>query len=76
MINKILDIIRMIISMIKSNKDKKDEEELKTRTQTTRDNCIDNTSSEWLRQFGGTDHRNNSTPKTNTTSTSNEHNNN
>ena len=76
MIDKILDIIRMIISMIKSNKDKKDAEKLKTQTQTARDNCIDNTSSEWLHQFGGTDHRNNSTQTSNTTPTSNEHDNN
>ena len=57
MIDKILDIIKMIISMIKSSKDKKDAEELKTQTQDTRDNCINDTSSEWLRQFGGTDCR-------------------
>jgi hypothetical protein len=76
MIDKILDIIRMIISMIKSIKDKKDAEDIKTETEATRNNCLNDTSSEWLRQFGGTDHRNNTKQKTNTTSTSNEHNNN
>lgn len=76
MIDKILDIIKMIISMIKSSKDKKDAEELKTQTQDTRDNCINDTSSEWLRQFGGTDCRNTTTKTSDTTPTSHEHDNN
>lgn len=76
MIDKILDIIRMIISMIKSIKDKKDAEDIKTETETTRNDCLNDTSSEWMRQFGGTDHRNDTEQKTNTTSTSDEHNNN
>ena len=76
MIDKILDIIKMIISMIKSSKDKKDAEELKTQTQDTRDNCFNYTSSEGVRQVGGIECRNTTTQTSDTTPTSHEHDNN